>query len=280
MSIEAVSAREAPESRRAQAIAHVIESAVDVRRRYQFFVWTQNSFQLLLPHKIAICGVYERSRKEVRLEVFNSILVPAPVLASLTDGQSPLMQQIVSGWSNNRGKPLVVKLNALSGRLTAPATDGLREAGFTELLVHGVSRPQRPSEIETLFVFASPGIGVSAADTCSIDLLLPHLHSTYLRVQSFESESNEPRVRPPLAPSGYATASISEREKQVLCWVREGMSNQEIGVQLGISPLTVKNHVQKILRKLGAANRAQAVARAMSMNLLVRSPGEGEVVGK
>jgi DNA-binding CsgD family transcriptional regulator len=44
------------------------------------------------------------------------------------------------------------------------------------------------------------------------------------------------------------------------------MSNQQIGVKLGISALTVKNHVQKILRKLGASNRAQAVAIAMSLN--------------
>ena len=50
------------------------------------------------------------------------------------------------------------------------------------------------------------------------------------------------------------------------------MSNQQIGEVLGISALTVKNHVQKILRKLNAANRAQAVARAMTMNLLDRSP--------
>ena len=50
----------------------------------------------------------------------------------------------------------------------------------------------------------------------------------------------------------------------------------EIGTQLGISPLTVKNHVQKILRKLGATNRAQAVARAMSMSLLMRSTVDGE----
>ncbi len=280
MSIESMSAAEAPASRRAQAIVHVIESAVDVRRRYQFFVWTQSSFQHLLPHKVAICGVYERSRKQVRLEVFNSIVVPAPVLALLTDGQSPLMQQIVSAWINNHGRPLVVKLNALSGRLTAAAAEWLRDAGFTELLVHGVSRPQRASEIETLFVFASPGTTVSATDSGSIDLLLPHLHSTYLRVQSFERENSAPRTQAAPAPSGYSGASISEREEQVLCWVREGMSNQEIGVQLGISPLTVKNHVQKILRKLGATNRAQAVARAMSMNLLLRATGDGEVIGK
>ena len=68
--------------------------------------------------------------------------------------------------------------------------------------------------------------------------------------------------------------------QQVLCWVRDGMNNQEIGVQLGIGPLTVKNHVQKILRKLGAANRAQAVARAMNMNLLRRAAGDTEVLVK
>ena len=50
--------------------------------------------------------------------------------------------------------------------------------------------------------------------------------------------------------------------------MREGKSNQQIGDQLGISVLTVKNHVQKILRKLGASNRAQAVAMAMTQNLL------------
>ena len=280
MSIETVSAHETAESRRAQAIVQVLETSVAVRRKYQFFVWTQGSLQLLLPHQIAICGVYERSRKQVQLEVFNSILIAAPVLAALNDGQSPLMQQIVSAWINHRGRPLVVNLAALTGRVVVAAAQGLRDAGFNELLVHGVSRPQRANEIETLFVFASTGVSITPADCTSVDLLMPHLHSTYLRVQSFEREYSKPRAAPVAAPTGYTSASISDREEQVLCWVREGMSNQEIGVQLGISPLTVKNHVQKILRKLGAANRAQAVARAMSMNLLMRAVGDAESVGK
>jgi len=280
MSIEQVSAEEALESRRAQAIVRAIEAAVDVRRRYQFFVWTQGSVQTLLPHKLAICGVYERTRKQVRLEVFNSILIPAPALALLADGQSPLMQHIVNAWINNRSRPLVIRLATLTGRNVAAAAESLVNAGFTELLVHGVSRPQRANEIETLFVFSSPAATVLPAQVAGIELLLPHLHSTYLRVQSIERETGDPRTTSGVVNSGFSSASISEREEQVLCWVREGMSNQEIGVQLGISPLTVKNHVQKILRKLGATNRAQAVARAMSMNLLMRTSGDGEAVGK
>ena len=54
----------------------------------------------------------------------------------------------------------------------------------------------------------------------------------------------------------------------MLALITRGLSNQQISEKLGISALTVKNHVQKILRKLGAANRAQAVAKAMSMNAL------------
>jgi DNA-binding NarL/FixJ family response regulator len=70
-------------------------------------------------------------------------------------------------------------------------------------------------------------------------------------------------------PGGAPRPSpITEREREILIWVRDGLSNQQISEKLGISALTVKNHVQKILRKLGAANRAQAVAKAMSMNAL------------
>lgn len=280
MSIEAVGAMGASEDRRAQAIVQVIEASVDVRRKYQFFVWTQSSFQFLLPHKVVICGLYDRTRKQVRLELLNSIVVPANLLTLLTDGQSPLMQHVVNAWINNRGRPLVVKLEALAGRGVAAASESLQAAGYSQLLVHGVSRPQRASEIESLFVFASPGSGISAMQLGSIELLLPHLHSTYLRVQAIELDITDARSQPVAARSGYSSASISEREEQVLGWVREGMSNQEIGVQLGISPLTVKNHVQKILRKLGASNRAQAVARAMSMNLLLRPSGEEGTVGR
>ena len=269
---ELLAERESQESRRAVAIVHAIQSAVDVRRKYQFFVWTQGSVQTLLPHKLAICGVYDRGRKEVRLEAFNSIVIAAGVLGTLTDGQSQLMQDVINAWINNRGAAMVVKLSAINSRSNAPVVEALQAAGFQDLLVHGVSRPQRAAEIETLFVFASPGGIHGKAETDGIELMLPHLHSTYLRVQAIERDIAEAGVRPSANGVGYSNASISEREEQVLNWVREGMSNQEIGVQLGISPLTVKNHVQKILRKLGATNRAQAVARAMSMNLLLNSP--------
>ena len=258
---------------RIRRLVHLIETSIEVQRRYQFFVWSQSSLQTFVPHQLSICGAWKRVRKQMQLEAFNTISVPSAVLATLTDGQSSLMQRVVGAWVENRGKPLALDLASLSGRPVEQARDELLEAGFLELLVHGVSRPQRVSELETLFIFASPGSRSTDHQRTYLDMLIPHLHATYLRVQSVEREMND---SPPLAPAGPgpARSAITEREKQILGWVREGMSNHEIGTELSISPLTVKNHVQKILRKLGAANRAQAVARAMTLNLLGRSPGD------
>jgi DNA-binding CsgD family transcriptional regulator len=78
----------------------------------------------------------------------------------------------------------------------------------------------------------------------------------------------------PVASSESAAApTLTEREREILMGAREGKSNQEIGLSLGISALTVKNHIQKILRKLGAHNRAHAVALAMSHDLFSRRAG-------
>ena len=60
---------------------------------------------------------------------------------------------------------------------------------------------------------------------------------------------------------------LTAREIEILNWVEKGKSNNEIAQILSISHLTVKNHVQKILRKLNVQNRAQAVARGISLNL-------------
>ena len=58
---------------------------------------------------------------------------------------------------------------------------------------------------------------------------------------------------------------LTARERQVIELVSAGATNQEIANALVISESTVKSHVKHILRKLGAANRAEAVSRHLSM---------------
>jgi DNA-binding NarL/FixJ family response regulator len=60
-------------------------------------------------------------------------------------------------------------------------------------------------------------------------------------------------------PAG-SPPSLTERELQVLDGMSRGRSNGEIGRELFLSEDTVKTHARRLFRKLGAADRAQAVA--------------------
>jgi DNA-binding NarL/FixJ family response regulator len=61
---------------------------------------------------------------------------------------------------------------------------------------------------------------------------------------------------------------LSDREKEVLGLLAKGMSNKEIAVDLFISRATVKSHIENILRKLQASDRAAAVAEGFRRGLL------------
>ncbi len=78
--------------------------------------------------------------------------------------------------------------------------------------------------------------------------------------------ATQPR-RPPA--SGPSLARLTEREREVLALVAEGLSNEEIAVRLFLSPLTTKTHVSRILTKLDARDRAQLVVIAYESGLVV-----------
>jgi DNA-binding NarL/FixJ family response regulator len=61
-------------------------------------------------------------------------------------------------------------------------------------------------------------------------------------------------------PASADVPSLTEREVQVLRAMSEGKTNNEIGRELYLSEDTVKTHARRLFRKLGAADRAQAVA--------------------
>ncbi|WP_219689325.1 response regulator [Streptomyces anatolicus] len=64
---------------------------------------------------------------------------------------------------------------------------------------------------------------------------------------------------------------LSDRERQVLALVARGLNNTEIAETLGLSPLTAKTHVSRIMGKLGARDRAQLVIVAYESGLV--APG-------
>ena len=93
-----------------------------------------------------------------------------------------------------------------------------------------------------------------------------------IRVVQVGGSQLEPRVAARLlsevsAPRRSA-GLLSEREREVLRLVADGLPNKQIARSLAITERTVKYHVTQILTKLGAENRAQAVALAVQRGLL------------
>lgn len=72
----------------------------------------------------------------------------------------------------------------------------------------------------------------------------------------------EARMRslPPVRPDRLAELHLTRRELEVLELVASGATNEKIAARLGISPLTVKKHVERMLAKLDVSNRAALVA--------------------
>jgi RNA polymerase sigma factor (sigma-70 family) len=80
-------------------------------------------------------------------------------------------------------------------------------------------------------------------------------------VAEFASHTRRPRPTDALDP-------LTDREREVLALVAEGLTNEEIADRLCLSPATARTHVSRILTKLDARNRAQLVVLAYETGLV------------
>jgi len=95
--------------------------------------------------------------------------------------------------------------------------------------------------------------------------LLPYIDATLRQIEYFPDQTSDAQsveiVNNESVASIQNVMKLSERESQIMGWVCSGKTNVEIGLILDISSFTVKNHLQRIFKKLDVVNRSQAVAK-------------------
>jgi DNA-binding CsgD family transcriptional regulator len=81
-----------------------------------------------------------------------------------------------------------------------------------------------------------------------------------------------PEVPHEVAVEPERLAVLTDREREVMALVAQGLSNEEIGQRLFMSPATAKTHVSRAMLKLGARDRAQLVVLAYQTGLVIPEP--------
>ena len=241
-----------------ESIVLNLDASLRVHARAHFFSWTQGLLQSLIRHELLVCALCHGKPPAFRADGF-SMTTPDPAMFSdmfLRD--SAVAPALLKAWEERRCQPVVTDVS------TTPLGNGafareIERLGATQLLVHGVH--DADGRAVTLFTFACRAASIGPRQAYLAQLLAPSLHSAWVRTQLTQrSQSGADKA------SGQSVLTV--REQEILKWIYLGKSNFEIGAILKISPLTVKNHVQKILRKLNVVNRTQAIGKALELRIL------------
>lgn len=120
----------------------------------------------------------------------------------------------------------------------------------------------------------APALAAGARGVVLRDQVGPGIHAALAAVRSgltvMDAGLAEALVpaQPRATSNGKGRGDLTEREKQVVQLLSEGLSNKLIADRLGISDHTAKFHVNGVMMKLGASTRTEAVVEAMRRGLI------------
>lgn len=234
----------------------IVSDAQLINRHYQLFLWLNGELQAFLPHQIMISAWGDLANWDLKLDIVSAL--PGARTGELAGSCiNSFLKSAHMQWLSGSGRPLVTKTaDALSalGTREDPIHEALRQ--MRTMLVHCVLDERSGQDSLYIALNYGPmakGYG-SEQFTHLVQSLFVQVDSAFRRVASL-----------PLAPSCETShgdwLDLSVREQEILDLICQGKTNVDIAGALEISPFTVKNHVQRIFRKIGVTNRTQAATK-------------------
>lgn len=243
-------------------LLEVIEASLRISRRDQFFSWLQSHCQYVFPHEILLCGVKSGRDKDFSFESFSSTRYVTEQHLKEATAPEGILTRMVATWQTAR-KPVFLAEGIDVGDFDSylvpfkPQDGELDDVELKNIAAHGLGAID--GGISTIFCFSRiPGM-MDSNRANLLEFMVPHLHAVLVRLTADIPVTEEEKE---------SNCMISVREREILEWVHHGKTNWEIAGILEISPLTVKNHVQNILRKLNVQNRSHAAVKASRLGLV------------
>jgi LuxR family transcriptional regulator, quorum-sensing system regulator CviR len=153
-------------------------------------------------------------------------------------------------WSTTYEKTKNIGSTFISTAKDFGLVDGVCHGIFDELNTQG-----------SIFSFSVKSISNRALILKQLELIVPLLHIALCNYHNHKKERK-------LLVKRKACTPLTNREKEVLNWIKIGKTNWEISMILGISERTVKFHVINILHKLNTSSRSHAVAKAINLSII------------
>lgn len=244
----------------------LIDASLRVKQREHMFSLLQSHVQYLFPHEVMICGIGVTGSDALRFDSFSSIrYFTNEHAAEATAYETGLISRTMTAWRHHR-RPVLLggKVKGDYGGFVVPFDDAdetLSRLELRNMAAHGMWGTN--GDISTFFCFSRMPGEMESMHAYILELVVPHLHAALIRLSVVADDGAKSQKSKSSNPS-----PVTQREQEILQWMNSGKTNWEIAQILEISPLTVKNHVQNILRKLEVQNRRHAGLKAAKMGLI------------
>ncbi|MEQ1602582.1 MAG: transcriptional regulator EpsA [Methylophilaceae bacterium] len=241
----------------------LLQDSLKVNSHYELFLWVQGRLQQFLPHDIMIAAWGDFSLGLIYFDVISAI--PGIRTENInSDHLTVFLKYLFNDWIGGNRVPFLLDIKqgkAVGSKkgVTCEVVDG----HFSEMkyaFVHAIKDFR--GRHDCLYVLLSKE-NVHYADKKNVfELLLPYIDSSLRQVAHLANQLPKVETFIERRVTEVETSSeMSSRESEIMMWVRKGKTNSEIGAILDISEFTVKNHLQRIFKKLDVTSRAQAVAK-------------------
>jgi transcriptional regulator EpsA len=253
-----------------QRFMRMVRESLHIKHHLQLLTWLQGEFQECIPHQIFVAAWGDFSRCLIQYDIVSPL--PAIRTGQISDGNIvPFMCGLFNRWVENKVAPYACSFrDGITLGDNGPRGDEHKAfEAMHSALVHGI-RDERGRH-DCIYAFLHEGTSIPEISLEAFRVTLPFVDTALRQVAHLpcqypaEIEMPSPEAGYLIADDACDSSFLSTREIEIMNWVTQGKTNYEIGAILNISTFTVKNHLQRIFRKIDVTNRAQAVSKLRSL---------------
>lgn len=241
--------------------SRLVRESIGVRRHFDLLRWLQGDLQRFIAHEIMIAAWGDFGLGLIHYDIVSPLPGVRTEQAN-ADTLAPLLHGLFDRWVELGKVPYALGTDAsgflikdsLLGCALGDALQGMRSS-----LVHGISDER--GRHDCLYIAFSSNTNLDTTGRSAMEFLLPYLDTALRQVPHLPRQHRAPPPAPEEPVKSGEGYGLSEREIEIMHWVRIGKTNSEVGSILDISAFTVKNHLQRIFKKLDVYNRMQAVTK-------------------